>query len=114
MKTELLSQQEIDGFTIKVFAEKEFHPVNAYLTWMTIEDKDRLIDQINSSGVTGWFCAVIKVYKIGCFLSYATINCCSYESREAFLNDPSFKNILSETLNDARNQLPLLIEKLRA
>ncbi len=112
MYSELLDTREIDGFTVKIFAQEEdMHPD---MTYEFQDDKHRqeTLEWMERQGLSGWFCAAIKVYKAGVELGSDYLGCCSYESFDAFLKDDYCVDMIKKALDEAKKELPLLIKRL--
>lgn len=102
---ELIDTREIDGFTIKTFAQAEDMAVRGNCI-ASGDDKydtrveNRIIKRLDNGDLSAWFCARVVAYKAGVELAEDYLGGCSYKSFKDFLKAGDYHSDMIATVID--------------
>lgn len=98
--TELFHETNIDGFTVRFYAEPEDESPRSQFQLDDGSDDEELIAKIED-GTYLWFCAKVTASKAGVELATDYLGCCCYDSLESFLTPNGYASDMQNTVVDA-------------
>lgn len=107
---EKLHNEQVEGFDIVLsIAPEDLEPADLFDS--TVDDIQKIYDDINS-GKSAWFCVRVQALKAGVELATEYLGGNLYDDPKEFLNDGYYEDLKYRVIEEAKCELPKLLEEL--
>lgn len=107
---EKIHSEKAEGFDIVLsIAPEDLDPSDLFDS--SIDDIQKIYDDINS-GKSAWFCVRVQAFKAGVELATDYLGGNLYDDPKDFLKDGYFEDLKYRVIEEAKKELPKLLEEL--